>query len=130
MYYPWGLQSAAIRFKNSLNENTKIHAICEDIVEATHNGIVAWEKNSNVFPIIVKGTDDYEKTKKLWNFVEKYFKENKINYVTIQTRNGSIITKLICLIYLLDYTSIYAAICSETDPTPVKPINYFKNLKT
>ena len=57
------------------------------------------------------------------------FIENKINYVTIQSRNGSIITKLICLIYLLDYASIYAAICSETDPTPVKPINYFKNLK-
>jgi glucose/mannose-6-phosphate isomerase len=130
IYHPFGLQSAAIRFKNSLNENTKIHAICEDIVEATHNGIVAWEKNSNVFPIIVKGEDDYEKTKKLWNFVERYFKENKINYVTIQSLNGSIITKLICLIYLLDYTSIYAAIYSETDPTPVKPINYFKNLKT
>jgi len=129
IYHPFGLQSAAIRFKNSLNENTKIHAICEDVVEATHNGIVAWEKNSNVFPIIVKGKDDYDKTKKLWTFVGGYFKEHKINYVTIESLDGSILTKLICLIYLLDYASIYAAIHSKIDPTPVKPIEYFKNIQ-
>ena len=33
MYYPWGLQSAAIRFKNSLQENSKIHVITEDVIE-------------------------------------------------------------------------------------------------
>ena len=130
IYHPFGLQSAAIRFKNSLNENTKIHAICEDIVEATHNGIVAWEKNSNVFPIIVKGKDDYAKTKKLWTFVEGYFKEHKINNVIIQSLDGSILTKLICLIYLFDYASIYAAIHSKIDPTPVKSIEYFKTMQT
>jgi len=41
IYYPWGLQSAAIRFKNSLQENAKIHAIAEDVLEASHNGIVS-----------------------------------------------------------------------------------------
>ena len=39
IYYPWGLQAAAIRFKNSLQENAKIHVITEDVVEACHNGI-------------------------------------------------------------------------------------------
>jgi Predicted phosphosugar isomerases len=45
IYYPWGLESAAIRFKNSLQENSKLHVITEDVVEACHNGVVAWEKN-------------------------------------------------------------------------------------
>jgi glucose/mannose-6-phosphate isomerase len=31
-----GLQAAAIRFKNSLQENAKIHAITEDVIEACH----------------------------------------------------------------------------------------------
>ena len=73
--------------------------------------------------------DDYDKTKKRWTFVEEYFKEHKINYVIIESLDGSILTKLICLIYLLDYASIYAAIYSKTDPTPVKPIEYFKNIQ-
>ena len=44
IYYPFGLQSATIRFKNSLQENAKMHAACEDVIEASHNGIVSWEK--------------------------------------------------------------------------------------
>jgi len=62
IYYPWGLQSAAIRFKNSLQENSKIHVITEDVIESCHNGIVAWKKNSNVQPILIRGNDDHIKT--------------------------------------------------------------------
>ena len=51
IYYPWGLHSAAIRFKNSLQENAKIHVFAEDIIESSHNGIVAWEKRSKIKPI-------------------------------------------------------------------------------
>jgi len=62
IYYPWGLQSAAIRFKNSLQENCKIHVIAEDVIEACHNGVVAWENNDNFQPILIRGKNDYEKT--------------------------------------------------------------------
>jgi len=48
IYYPYGLQAAAIRFKNSLQENSKIHVISEDVIETCHNGIVSWESKSNV----------------------------------------------------------------------------------
>ena len=51
IYYPSGLQAAAVRFKNSLQENAKMHAITEDIVESSHNGVVSWEQKSNVIPI-------------------------------------------------------------------------------
>ena len=54
VYYPWGLQSAAIRFKNSMQENAKKHVMYEDIIEACHNGIVPWEKPSNVHPILMQ----------------------------------------------------------------------------
>ena len=37
IYYPWGLRAAAIRFKNSLQENAKTHAIIEDVIESSHN---------------------------------------------------------------------------------------------
>ena len=37
------------------------------------------------------------------------------------------LTKLVNLIYLLDYSSIYLAVLSKTDPTPVKPIEFIKS---
>ena len=103
IYYPGGLQAAAIRFKNSLQENAKMHAAIEDVVEACHNGIVAWEQRSNVKPILIEGTEDHIKTKERWEIIKKYFKENKIEYREIHSISGNILSKLICLIYLLDY---------------------------
>ena len=127
IYYPFGLQSASIRFKNVLQENAKMHAIAEDVVEASHNGIIAWEKNSSVQPILIQGKDDHIKTKERWNIIKKYFYKNKIDYREIMSIEGSILSKLINMIYILDYCSIYKAILTETDPTPVKSIDFIKS---
>ena len=127
IYYPWGLQAAGIRFKNSLQENAKMHAMVEDVVEASHNGIVAWENESQVFPILLQGDKDNIKTKERWKVLKIYFNNNKIEYKEIFSIKGSILAKLIHLIYLLDYTSIYKAVISKIDPTPVKSIDFIKS---
>ena len=126
IYYPSGLQSVAIRFKNMLQENVKIHAIAEDILEACHNGVVSWEKESKVKPILIQGKDDFIKTKERWGIIKKYFDRNKIDYAEVVSVEGSILSKLINLIYILDYCSIYKAVLTETDPTPVKSIEFIK----
>ncbi|MDX1373411.1 MAG: SIS domain-containing protein, partial [Nitrososphaeraceae archaeon] len=127
IYYPWGLQAAAIRFKNSLQENSKIHAIAEDVLETSHNGIVSWEKPSNVQPILLEGDEDYIKTKERWQIIRNYFKENNIDFKEVFSIKGNILSKVICLIYLLDYCSIYHAVLSGIDPTPIRSINFIKN---
>ena len=126
IYYPWGLQSAAIRFKNSLQENSKSHAITEDIIESSHNGIVAWSNPSNIQPILLRGKNDFEKTIERWEILKEFFKQNGIDFYEIISVEGNIISKLINLIYLLDYTTIYKSILSQVDPSPVKPIEYIK----
>jgi len=127
IYYPWGLQAAATRFKNSLQENAKSHAIAEDIIEACHNGIVSWEKPSSAQPILIEGDKDYFKTKERWEILREYFKKNNIDYREVHSVNGSILTKLINLIYQLDYASIYLAVISSTDPSPIKSIDFVKS---
>jgi len=127
IYYPWGLQAAAIRFKNSLQENAKIHAIAEDVLEASHNGIVSWEKPSKVQPIMLEGDEDYIKTKDRWKIMREYFKENNIDCKEVFSIKGNILSKLINLIYLLDYCSIYRAVLTEIDPTPIRSIDFIKN---
>ena len=126
IYYPWGLQAAAIRFKSSLQENVKLHAMAEDVIEASHNGIVAWEKKSNVKPILLEGQDDYVKTKERWKILKEYFEGNNIDYKEIFSVKGSILSKLIHLVYLLDYATIYLAVSSKIDPSPTKSIDFVK----
>ena len=126
VYYPWGLQSAAIRFKNSMQENAKKHVLFEDIIEACHNGIVSWETPSNIQPILLQGKDDHVKTQDRWNIMKEFFQERQIGYKEIFSVDGSILTKLVCLIYLLDMTSIYNAVISKIDPSPVNSIDFVK----
>lgn len=126
IYYPWGLETAAIRFKNSLQENVKTHAIIEDVIESSHNGIVSWEKKSQMVPILIEGVDDHSKTKQRWNIMHQYFEENNINYKKITSVDGGILSKILCLIYQLDYASIYYAVQLGIDPSPVNSIDFIK----
>jgi len=126
IYYPWGLQSAAIRFKNSMQENAKKHVLFEDIIEACHNGIVPWETPPNIQPILLQGKDDHVKTQDRWNIMKEFFQERQIGYKEIFSVDGSILTKLVCLIYLLDMASIYNAVISKIDPSPVNSIDFVK----
>ena len=127
IYYPFGLQSAAIRFKNSIQENVKMHAFTEDVIEASHNGIVSWEKESNILPILIRGKEDNVKTKERWEIMKEYFKNNDIDFKEIHSINGNILSKMINLIYLLDYATIYKASLNHTDPSPVKSIDFIKS---
>ena len=127
IYYPFGLQSASIRFKNSLQENAKMHAACEDIIEASHNGIVSWEKKSDVMPILIRGSEDHIKTKERYEILKEFFIKKKIKYEEVISGEGNILSKLITLIYLLDYATIYKAVIDNIDPSPVNAIDFIKN---
>ena len=127
IYYPFGLQATGIRFKNCLNENSKIHACTEDMLEACHNGVVAWEKKSTFQPILIEGEDDHIKTKERWQVLKKLFSQNGIEYKEIKSVKGEILSKLVNLVYLLDFTTLYLAIKLNIDPTPVKSIEFIKN---
>ena len=126
IYYPWGLQSAAIRFKNSLQENSKTHVITEDVIESCHNDIVAWEKNSNVQPILMRGHDDHIKTIERWDILKEFFRDRKIEFFEIKSVDGNILSKIVNLVYLLDYASIYHAVLKKIDPSPVNAIDFVK----
>ena len=97
------------------------------MIETCHNGIVSWERKSDIQPILIEGQDDHIKTKERWNILKEYLQQNKIEYREVMSVKGSIISKIINLIYLLDYSTIYKAVLDGVDPTPVKSIEYIKN---
>ena len=127
-YIIWGgLQAAAICFKNSLQENAKLHAMVEDVIEASYNGVVSWATPSSVKLILIRGQDDYIKTKDRWKILEEFFDKNKIEYKEIKSVRGNILSKLIHLIYMFDYSTIFRAVLSEIDPGPVEAIDFIKD---
>ena len=71
--------------------------------------------------------DDHFRTIEKFEILSEYFDEKNIEYKEIFSGNGNILTKIISLIYILDYVTIYKSILEGIDPTPVKTIEYIKN---
>ena len=126
IYYPVGLQAAATRFKNSLQENAKMHCAVENVIEACHNGIVPWERPSGFLPVLIRGTDDFVKTQERWSILKRYFEERSIRFLEVSSVEGDILAKICDLVYTLDYASIYRAVMSGIDPAPIGPIDFVK----
>ena len=125
--YPWGLRAAAVRFKNSLQENAKMHAMTEDIIESCHNGIVGWESASDARPVMIRGHGDGPTTRERWKVMSEYFASRSVEFREVSSPAGSLLTKLVGLIYVLDYASVYLALLRGADPAPVESIDYVKS---
>ena len=104
-----------------------MHAMTEDVIESCHNGIVSWERKSNVKPILIQGINDNLKTIERWKILKEFFDMKDIEYRIIRSNDGSILSKIINLIYILDYSTIYSAIMNNVDPSPVNSIDYIKS---
>ena len=128
IYYPHGLQTVATRFKNSIHENMKKHASIENIIESCHNQIMAWDDNTNVLPILLRGSDDHVKTIDRWDVIKELFETRKINYEEFSVSGNNILTKTISSIYELDYATLYRAVIEEKDPHIIESIQYIKKL--
>ena len=89
-----------------------------------NNWIYVCEKNEIDFDNkILEKIKREEKNKMI---KKEYFENKHIEYTEINSNEGSILTKIVCLIYFLDYSSIYHAILSSTDPSPVSAIDFVK----
>jgi len=75
---------------------------------------------------LIRGHDDYIKTIERWNILKEFFGENGIEYFEVDSNDGNILSKIVNLIYLLDYSSIYYAVLHKIDPSPVSSIDFVK----
>ena len=78
-------------------------------------------------PIFIQGYNDHIKTIERWSILKQFFEDKKIQYKIVKSNEGGILSKIVNLIYLLDYTTIYSSVLRNIDPTPVEPIDYIKN---
>lgn len=126
------LLSVGTRFKNSLNENAKVHCVRESILEASHNEIVPFTYHSKglirrAFLVSWKYENNisrqrFKKIRSLFNQINQPVMEMKSPY-------RSLINAIICSIYLLDISTLYLAVSRQIDPAPTPAIDILKGIQ-
>ena len=125
------LFSVGTRFKNSLNENAKVHCLRDSILEASHNEIVPFTFNDSNSPhkvLLVRWGQDYPIVNERFAKVKLFFKEIGQPLMEITAAEKSMINAIMSSIYILDYATIYMAVTRNVDPSPTPAIDILKRI--
>ena len=126
------LLSAGTRFKNSLNENAKVHCVRESILEASHNEIVPFTFNDGNSPskvLLLRWEKDSSLVIERFNQVKGFFNEIGQPVMELISTEESLINAILSSIYILDYATIYMAISRNVDPSPTPAIDILKKMQ-
>ena len=125
------LDSAALRFRNQIEENAKAIASHHLLAEMNHNEILGWQfpkplvgKSTCVF---LRDSEDHPRIQLRMDFTQNLLiKERKISVEEIRSQGKSRLARLFSVIHLGDWTSYYLALLYRIDPTPVVVIEALK----
>ncbi|MBM3897253.1 MAG: SIS domain-containing protein [Thaumarchaeota archaeon] len=122
------LSAAAVRFKDCLNENSKIHAFSDSLPEIAHNEIEAWNNDWDdvLKPILLRQPVENENVRERFKAFEELFNARGITPSNVVAEGETVLSNILGMIYLLDYASIYLAVVKKVDPTPTPNIDALK----
>lgn len=124
------LHGVAVRFQQQINENSKQMAHTNAFPEMNHNELVGWEFPevilSNSVVVRLKTDFDHAQVTKRFDICTKFFNE-QASVVLVEAKGKSLVEQAFYLIHLTDWTSFYLAEENDTDPFPVKKIDFLKN---
>jgi glucose/mannose-6-phosphate isomerase len=124
------LASVGTRFKNSLNENAKVHCLNDSVLEASHNEIVpfTFDDPSIYKVLLLRWAGDSIVTSKRFEKIRSFFAEIEQPLMELTAPEKSLVSAIISSIYILDYTTIYMAVARGIDPAPTPAIDILKNI--
>ena len=119
--------AAAERWRTQINENSKMLAHSGVFSEMNHNDIVGWRdtKLSKLAAVLLRTEDETPTILKRMEFTSHIFKR-KGRLIEVYAEGESIMEKMLSLILIGDFTSVYLAVLREIDPTPVEIIEELK----
>jgi glucose/mannose-6-phosphate isomerase len=120
----------AHRWKTQLNENSKAWAFHEVFPELNHNAVVGYqlpqELAGSIVVVLLRSALLAERIQLRYRITTELLERAGVGYQTIDGEGGSPLSQMMSLVLFGDYTSYYLAMLYETDPSPVKAIDFLK----
>jgi glucose/mannose-6-phosphate isomerase len=120
----------AYRWRTQLNENSKVLAINTELPELNHNDIVGWvgDDNPDRYCVILLRDDTLEnpRIKKRIDLTMDLAFSKAGELIEVHAEGKYKLSKMLSLMYVGDFTSVYLAILRGIDPTPVEIIDKLK----
>jgi glucose/mannose-6-phosphate isomerase len=120
-------KSVARRYKNSLNENAKMHARFDSAPDIFHNEVEAWEnKDEGQQPILLRRSSDPSFESRAMDAFDEILRSRGLDPIRVDATGEANLSQLMSLCYSLDFSSYYSAILNQVEPFEISLIDRLK----
>lgn len=126
IYAAANMEAVAIRFRQQINENSKMLCWHHVIPEMNHNELVGWRDKGKYAVIVLRNETDYERIQLRMKIAKDIISQYTNTYIEIKSKGDNEIERSLYLIHLTDWISVFLADLREIDPVEVKVIDRLK----
>ena len=122
--------TVARRWRGQLNENAKSLASTHLFPEMNHNEIVGWEHPKKLFKdflvILLRDRGSNPRVNKRMDITREIISKENVKTLEVYSQGEGLLSRILSLIYIGDFVSLYLAILYGIDPVPVARVSYLK----
>lgn len=127
IYTDQKIEGAAIRFRQQINENSKMLCWHHVIPEMNHNELLGWRTNTdNLSVIYLRNKSDFDRNQVRIEINKKLIEKYTDNITEIWSKGNSMISNTLYHVHLGDWTSWYLSQMNKVDAIEIGVINYLK----
>jgi glucose/mannose-6-phosphate isomerase len=129
IYADGSLSSVAVRWKNQINENSKMIAFNGAVPEMNHNEIVGWSecvRRTKCRPVFLYSEVMSETVAKMMRESIDLIRSSGSDPEVIEIKGRTALERSLKAVMLGDYVSLFLASMNGVDPMDIKPILSFK----
>lgn len=128
LYSLGSCEGTVVRFRQQINENSKMLCWHHTLPEMNHNELVGWvEKNESLAVVTFRTKFDYERTVKRYEVCKPLFEKYSSSVTDIIAKGNSKTEQFFYLINIGDWISCYLADLKNIDAVEVNVITHLKN---
>ncbi len=127
IYVANGFEGVAVRFRQQLNENSKMLCWHNVVPEMNHNELLGWRTNiDNLAVIYFRNKCDYDRNQIRMDINKKVISKFTSNITEIWSKGDSLIENSLYHISLGDWTSWYLSEMNNVDAIEIDVIDFLK----
>jgi glucose/mannose-6-phosphate isomerase len=123
-----GNEGVAVRFRQQVNENSKMLCWHHVIPEMNHNELVGWVEKHDDLAVVALRTDyDFVRSVKRLEICKTIIEPLVNSFTVLPAKGSSKLEQALYLIHFTDWVSVHLAELKKIDPIEVNVINRLKN---
>lgn len=127
IYSAAAIEGVAVRFRQQINENSKMLAWHGVIPEMNHNELVGWrDEAADKVVVILRDQDDFSRVQLRMEIGKKIAKKYNPTILEIHSEGKTYWERMFYLIHITDWISVLLADLRGMDATEVRVIDYLK----